>query len=107
LLQAGCQIGIILCADPFDLTSPDEAFAAILDTLARQQGKRDGARILPIPWPLMRLVAAFTDLLGVGPITGEELGMLRRGNTADIAPFVAAFGCVPLAFAEGIRVRGA
>jgi NADH dehydrogenase len=82
-------------------------FAAILDMLARQQGKRSGAHILPIPWPLMRLVAALTDLLGVGPITGEELGMLRRGNTADIAPFVAAFGCVPLAFAEGIRVRGA
>jgi hypothetical protein len=43
----------------------------------------------------------------VGPITREELGMLRRGNTADIAPFVAAFGFVPLPFAEGIRVRGA
>jgi NADH dehydrogenase len=82
-------------------------FAAILDTLARQQDKQGGARILPIPWPLMRLVAALTDLLGVGPITREELGMLRRGNTADIAPFVAAFGFVPLPFEEGIRVRGA
>jgi hypothetical protein len=48
---------------------------------------------------------ALTDLLGVGPITGEELGMLRQGNIADIAPFVAAFGFVPLPFEESIRVR--
>jgi NADH dehydrogenase len=81
-------------------------FAAILDTLARSQGKSHGARILPIPWPLMRLVAAITDLAGgIGPITREELGMLRRGNTADIAPFVSAFGFVPLPFAQGIRMR--
>jgi hypothetical protein len=52
------------------------------------------------------LVAALTDLLGVGPISREELGMLRRGNTADIAPFVAAFGFVPLPLEQGIRVRG-
>jgi hypothetical protein len=31
--------------------------------------------------------------------------MLRRGNTADIAPFVSAFGFVPLPFAQGIRMR--
>jgi hypothetical protein len=54
----------------------------------------------------MRLVAAITDLAGgIGPITREELGMLRRGNTADIAPFVSAFGFVPLSFAQGIRMR--
>ncbi len=61
--------------------------------------------MLPIPWPLMRLVAAATDLLGAGPITGEELAMLRRGNTADMAPFVEAFGFVPIGFAEGIQHR--
>lgn len=75
------------------------SFAGILQILARQQGK-PGARLLPIPWPLMRLVAAATDLLGAGPITGEELAMLRRGNTADMAPFVEAFGFVPMGFAE-------
>ncbi len=81
-------------------------FAAMLDTLARQQGKSRGARILPIPWPLMRLVAAITDRLnGRGPITREELGMLQRGNTADIAPFVRAFGFTPLPFEQGIRMR--
>lgn len=80
-------------------------FAALLDTLAREQDKQRGTCILPIPWLLMRLVAALTDILGVGPITGEELGMLRRGNTADIAPFVAAFGFVPLPFEQGIQLR--
>lgn len=54
----------------------------------------------------MRRVAAITDGLGAGPITTEELGMLRRGNTADIGPFVAAFGFVPLPVAQGIEMRG-
>jgi NADH dehydrogenase len=80
------------------------SFAEILHILARQQG-RPGARLLPIPWSLMRLVAAATDWLGLGPISGEELAMLRRGNTADMAPFVEVFGFVPMGFAEGIRHR--
>lgn len=81
-------------------------FTAILHTLAQQQGQPHGARILPIPWPIMRLAAALTDALnGLGPITSEELGMLRRGNTTTLAPFVAAFGFTPLPFAQGIRLR--
>ena len=76
-------------------------FDQLLDTLARRRGK-SAARKVHLPWPLMRLVARATDLLGRGPITSEELGMLRRGNHADIAPFVAAFGFTPMTFREGI-----
>lgn len=76
-------------------------FDAMLDLLARWRGKR-GARKVHIPWWAMRLVARSTDLLGRGPITSEELGMLRRGNHADIGPFVAAFGFEPPGFAEGV-----
>lgn len=81
-------------------------FDALLDCLARAEGKARGARTLHVPWPLMALVAAGTDLLGGhGPITRDELGMLRRAMPVDIAPFVARFGFVPRPFSEGVLLR--
>jgi hypothetical protein len=51
----------------------------------------------------MRLTAAVTDALGGrGPITRDELGMLRRGSTCDNGPFVTAFGFEPVPFRIGI-----
>jgi NADH dehydrogenase len=81
-------------------------FDALLDLLARRHGKRHGARKIHIPWSMMRLAATATDLLGGhGPITRDEVGMLRRGNVADIRPFVDRFGFEPLPFGVGIAQR--
>ncbi|HEU5439431.1 MAG TPA: NAD-dependent epimerase/dehydratase family protein [Ktedonobacterales bacterium] len=81
-------------------------FAALLDCLARAEGKTRGARKLHIAWPLVALAAAGTDLLGGhGPITRDELGMLRRAMPVDLAPFVALFGFVPRPFSEGVLLR--
>lgn len=81
-------------------------FDAMLDTLARWLGKPGGARKLHVPWALMRLAAAWTDATGGrGPITGEELAMLRRGNCGDNAAFVRLFGFEPLPFSLGIARR--
>jgi uncharacterized protein YbjT (DUF2867 family) len=78
-------------------------FDALLDVLALRQGKRQGALKLHIPWPLMGLVAAATDLMGGrGPITREELMMLRRGSFASNKLFVERFGFVPVPFESGI-----
>jgi uncharacterized protein YbjT (DUF2867 family) len=78
-------------------------FDELIDALARWLGKRRGALKLHLPWALMRLIAAFTDALGGrGPITGEELGMLRRGSFAEIDPFVDRFGIEPLPFEVGL-----
>jgi uncharacterized protein YbjT (DUF2867 family)/uncharacterized membrane protein YphA (DoxX/SURF4 family) len=78
------------------------SFDRMLDVLARRFGKR-GAVKLHVPWPAMRLAAAVTDALGGrGPITGEELGMLRRGNCDDNRPFVESFGFTPVSFEAGI-----
>jgi uncharacterized protein YbjT (DUF2867 family) len=78
-------------------------FDALIDALARWLGKRHGALKLHAPWSLMRLIAAVTDALGGrGPITGEELGMLRRGSFAEIGPFVERFGFEPAPFAVGL-----
>jgi hypothetical protein len=47
-----------------------------------------------------------TDALGGrGPITSEELGMLRRGNHTDNRAFVRAFGFEPVPFEVGIARR--
>ncbi len=77
-----------------------------MDLLARWLGKRSGARKLHLPWRLMRLAAAMTDALGGrGPITGDELVMLRQGSCADLRLFVERFGFVPASFDLGMARR--
>lgn len=78
-------------------------FDALLDTLARGLGNGHGARKLHLPWPLMRALSAITDAMGGrGPITREELGMLRRGTAASIEPFIERFGFEPAPLAVGL-----
>lgn len=76
-------------------------FDHMLDVLARRLGKRQ-AQKLHVPWGTMKLAAAVTDALGRGPISSEELGMLRRGSFTDIQPFVERFGFTPVAFEAGL-----
>jgi uncharacterized protein YbjT (DUF2867 family) len=76
-------------------------FNDMFEVLARRLGK-GRARLLRIPWTIMALTASLTDVLGRGPITTEELGMLRRGSHCDNRPFVAAFGFEPVALEPGI-----
>lgn len=75
-------------------------FNALLDRLARQAGKRRGARKWHIPWSIMSLLANLTTLVGDhGPITSEELAMLRRENfTPDATRFAELFGFTPQPF---------
>jgi uncharacterized protein YbjT (DUF2867 family) len=82
-------------------------FNEMLDLLARRQGKSCGARKVHIPWSLMSLVALATDRLsGYGPITTDELNMLKRENfTPRPAQFVDLFGFEPLPFSIGVTER--
>jgi uncharacterized membrane protein YphA (DoxX/SURF4 family) len=78
------------------------SFDALLDFLARRLGKAK-ARTLHIPWQVMDWTAAVTDALdGRGPITGEELGMLRRENFADNRSFSQYFGFAPAPLEAGM-----
>lgn len=77
-------------------------FDALLDTVGRRLGKRH-VRKVHVPWAVMEFAARVTDLLGGrGPITSEELAMLRRGNWTDNAPFVKTFGFEPVSFEVGM-----
>jgi nucleoside-diphosphate-sugar epimerase len=81
------------------------AFGELLDALARRAGRAGGARKVRIPWAAMRAVAAITDAVGRGPITSEELGMLRRGNAASNEEFVKRFGFEPRGVEVGLAER--
>jgi NADH dehydrogenase len=77
-------------------------FDELMDELARGLGKPRGARKWHVPWWLMRGVATLTDLTGGrGPITRDELRMLRRGSTTDNRLFVKRFGFEPAPFNGG------
>ncbi|HUG14342.1 MAG TPA: complex I NDUFA9 subunit family protein [Thermomicrobiales bacterium] len=91
-----------ICDATFDVGgSTTLTFDALLDTLARRRRGRN-ARKLHIPWLLMGAAARSTDLFGGrGPITRDELSMLRRGNHCDNSAFVRAFGFEPRAFDPG------
>lgn len=82
-------------------------FNDMLDLLARKQGKSRGARKVHIPLSVMSLVALATDLLaGHGPITTDELNMLKRENfTPHLSQFVDLFGFDPLPFSTGVTER--
>ncbi len=84
------------------------SFDEMLDVLARRLGKASATKI-HVPLAVMKMVAGFTDLCGGhGPITGEELAMLQRGNFCSGEQerlFVERFGFQPLAFEEGIARR--
>jgi uncharacterized protein YbjT (DUF2867 family) len=74
-------------------------FDDLLDRLACSSEARRPARKLHVPWPMMGVVASVTDLLGGrGPITSDELTMLRRGNVSDNCNFIERFGFDPRPF---------
>lgn len=77
------------------------AFRAMLLILRRWAGLAP-TRSLAIPLGLVRVGARLTDTIGRGPISGDELSMLQRGSTCDIAPFVRTFGFVPAPLEDGL-----
>src|SRR5262249_39647280 len=64
-------------------------FDQLLRLLASADGRRSRPYVLRLPWGVMAAVAMVTELLGGhGPLTRDELGMLRRDLVADIGPFI-------------------
>jgi nucleoside-diphosphate-sugar epimerase len=77
-------------------------FNSLLDVLAHRLGKKRARKLHVADW-IMGALATISDALGGrGPITGEELGMLRRGNVGDNRPFIEHFGFEPSSVETGI-----
>lgn len=87
-----------------DAGGPDTlTFDAILDALARDQGRTRGALKFHVPLGLMKLSAALTDTLGgIGPINKDELSMLLRGNVARDDSFATHFALQRTPFTAGL-----
>ena len=73
------------------------------ELLTRLAGGRLRGITIP-PWA-MNLAARLTDQFGAGPITRDELRMLRLGSTCDNGLFIQAFGFEPLPFSLGLPLR--
>lgn len=72
-------------------------FNELLDELAHRR-RQSQARKLHIPWSVMKMVAAMTDLIGHGPINTEELTMLQRGSYTHDRAFITLFNFQPRPF---------
>lgn len=69
---------------------------------------RQGMRLprtlnLPLPMPLMRMLATVGESIPSAPLTRETLSMLERGNTGDAAGITQILGRPPLAIEHFIR----
>jgi len=65
-----------------------------LETLRQSMGI-GSARFLPLPMPVMRLMARVAGWVPSTPVDPEALDMLERGNTADLVDTAAALGRAP------------
>ena len=60
------------------------------------------ARFISIPYGFTLTAARIGGFMGNTPMTTEAIQMLRKGNTADAAPFVNQFGFTPASFATSL-----
>lgn len=87
---------------PIDAGGEGEvAFRELIEKLAQRLGNAP-PWMLPAPAAVMDAVAAATDAVGRGPISGDELSMLRRGNTAPLDAFRDSFGWTPAPLDVGL-----
>jgi uncharacterized protein YbjT (DUF2867 family) len=61
------------------------------------------ARALPVPLPLVRLLARIGDLLDLGPLRTTSVEQIEYGNVSDAAAFEAAIGFRPRTMAAAFE----
>lgn len=66
-----------------------------------------GAAILPVPIPLMRVLAKCGDLFGSGPVSSASLDQMIAGNAGDSAAFERAIGFRPRSIGEALQAHPA
>ncbi|NIJ21322.1 uncharacterized protein YbjT (DUF2867 family) [Sphingomonas naasensis] len=65
------------------------------------------ARFVPVPLPVMRLLARIGDVAGSGPIATNSLAQLVAGNAGNSAAFADAMGFAPRSVGEALAERPA
>lgn len=59
-------------------------------------------RFISLPYQLTLIAGRLGGYLGNTPMTTESVQMLRKGNTADVTPFVKQFGFEPVSFEQAL-----
>ncbi|MBU6268047.1 MAG: NAD(P)H-binding protein [Sphingomonadales bacterium] len=62
---------------------------------------------VPVPMPLMRLLARIGDMAGDGPVSTNSLAQLVAGNAGDGAAFAQAIGFAPRSLAASMAAHPA
>jgi len=75
---------------------------SLRDFLTQLRQGLDGGnlRVLPIPATVALPLAAVNEIFTASPLTRDSLRMLRRGNHAQVQPFIDTFGFTPSTVAE-------
>lgn len=60
-------------------------------------------RILPTPYGISLFAGKLSGYLGVAPVTGETVEMLKRGNTGDVSTLTASTHIIPRPFEAALR----
>ncbi len=60
------------------------------------------ARFISLPYQLTLIAGRLGGFLGNTPMTTESVQMLRKGNTADVTPFIKQFGFEPISFEQAL-----
>ena len=60
------------------------------------------ARFISLPYQLTLIAGRLGGFFGNTPMTTESVQMLRKGNTADVTPFIKQFGFEPISFEQAL-----
>jgi nucleoside-diphosphate-sugar epimerase len=61
------------------------------------------ARVLPLPAALVRSSVGLLSMMGISPVTREQVARFQENKNIDLGGFVADFGFVPRDFEQGIK----
>lgn len=75
-----------------------ELIACAASSLGRQ------ARLIPIPAALVRSGVALLSMMGISPISREQVQRFQENKNIDLSPFITDFGYVPRNFEQGIQL---
>lgn len=93
-ISVACESDALAGATLEPVGSETLTLAALLARYRRWLGFGP-ARVLPVPLPLLRLLAWVGDRLRLGPISSNSLAQLLAGNAGDPARFATAVGFAP------------
>lgn len=74
-----------------------ELITCVASSLGRQ------ARLIPLPAALVRSGVALLSMMGISPISGEQVQRFQENKNIDLNAFITEFDYIPCDFEQGIQ----